>query len=355
MTARRVISAVLAVGLCVFCAGEAQGTIVVNGWTLIDDSFGNDANGTFALTTVDTTWGATGTEPNDWANNFRWNAKGAGNDKATWTFLNLPNGTYQVAVSYGTPHAGNNRATDSPYSINGGPAVLVNQETVAAGIPTLFDGSNNIPFDTISTNTMVTGGTLSVVLTDAANEYVIADAVAIRMPTPLPPGTVIIDQNEPGFTVSGGTFVEQGAVGDAYDGDHAWNQSQSPADVGTYLFTGLAGGQYDVYATWRQNGQGNVGLADYLVSDGGGLATVNQFNGPANDLVLNTYNFEKLATATVADGNLQVDLNAAGNNFILADAVAIVPVTVIPEPMTMLAVGTALTGLGGYIRRRRRA
>ena len=111
--------------------------------------------------------------------------------------------------------------------------------------------------------------------------------------------------------------------------------------------------QYDVYATWRQNGQGNVGLANFLVSDGGGLATVNQFVGPAADLSLNGFNFEKLATTTVLDGNLQVDLNAAGNNFVLADAVAIVPGAVIPEPSAMAIWALGLLALARYGRRRR--
>ena len=127
---------------------------------------------------------------------------------------------------------------------------------------------------------------------------------------------------------------------------------------GTQNVTGLADGQYDVYATWRQNGQANVGLANFAISDGGGLATLNQFFGPAADLILGAYNFELLGTATVADGNLQVDLNAAGNNFILADAVAIVPVSAageVPEPCTMALAGLALAAVGGYARRRRQA
>ena len=176
-------SIIAAIAASVFALGSlddaCSSVVVVDGWTIIDNSFANDAAGTFVLSNPDSAWGTATVEPNDWNNEFRWNAAGAGNDTATWTFLGLPNGIYEVAVSYGTPHG--NRATDSPYTINGGSPILVNQETVAAGTPTLSDGVSNIPFDTISTNASVTTGTLTVVLSDDANEFVIADSVAVRL------------------------------------------------------------------------------------------------------------------------------------------------------------------------------
>ncbi len=159
-------------------AVPAHGTVVVGDWTIVDNSFGDDAGGTFSLVG---TWGGGMGEPNQGggAGNGLYNAAGNGGDSATWNFLNLPNGTYDVAVSYATPHS--NRATNSPYSINGGTPFTVNQETVAAGTPTLNDGSADIPFDLLTTTALVDSGTLSVVLTDNANEFVIADAVAIRL------------------------------------------------------------------------------------------------------------------------------------------------------------------------------
>src|SRR5689334_6724887 len=50
---------------------------------------------------------------------------GTGNDAAAWAFAGLAPGAYRVSVTW-SPHA--NRATNAPYSVNGGAPVLVNQQ-----------------------------------------------------------------------------------------------------------------------------------------------------------------------------------------------------------------------------------
>jgi len=154
----------------------------VDGWTVIDNSFVNDASGTY---TESKGWTNTGDfDKNDWLRNSRYDANTAATGEfAEWKFLNLPNGLYEVAVSYATPNP--NRSSAAPYTVVGKGTFFVNQETVAAGTPKLNDGTNDIPFDTITTNVQVTNGTLTVKLNDVANDgkvdYVIADAVAIRL------------------------------------------------------------------------------------------------------------------------------------------------------------------------------
>lgn len=119
-----------------------------------------------------------------------------GSDSATYTFKGLANGIYAVGVSYSI---GGNRATDAPYSIDGGTPILVNQR-IQANDMQLFQNSNasiNHFFELISTTALVTDGDLQVVLGDSTSGFAIADAVAIRFlsaaANPVPePNTVIL-------------------------------------------------------------------------------------------------------------------------------------------------------------------
>lgn len=99
---------------------------------------------------------------------------------ATWTFSSLVNGT--VWDVYATWVQQGNRATDAPYTVNG-ITVDINQELAPAANLVLSDtdsaGTANFNFQKIGTAT-VTAGTIAISLTDDANEWVIADAVAIQ-------------------------------------------------------------------------------------------------------------------------------------------------------------------------------
>jgi len=196
---------------------------------------------------------------------------------------------------------------------------------------------------------------------DANGQTTYDDFSLTASAAPPQPDIIVIDDNMAGWSVSAGGFTNQVGVGDAFNSTHSWNQSQSPADVATYSFAGLLDGVYDVFATWRQNGQGNVGSAVYTISDGGGTVTVNQHTsagGPAGDLILQDtdgsgmlgFRFQRLARLMVSDNTLQVDMNALGNNFILSDAVAI---RLVPEPSALL-IWSLLAGLGIGVGWRRR-
>ena len=174
--ATRLAALLVAIGFLLVAGVAPAGVLEVDGWMVNDNSYGNDAAGTYVEVAVDCTWGGANAEPYDWLNNFRWNAAGTGNDTATWSFLGLPNVPYDVAVSYSTQ---GNRATDAPYSVNGAAPVDVNQEDGCQRRPRAQRRHEQYPFEMIAEDVQVTGNTLSVVLTDDANEYVIADAVAI--------------------------------------------------------------------------------------------------------------------------------------------------------------------------------
>ncbi|MCP5537870.1 MAG: PEP-CTERM sorting domain-containing protein [Akkermansiaceae bacterium] len=162
----------------------ASATTVISGWTVIDDSYTDDASGTFAITSAGATTQTTPTQA--FADTQKFSATAAVDWTATWTFLGLTNGTYEVAGAwYGTT----NRTKTAPFKVQGGSTIVVNQElspghpSLPAG-PTLSDGTENVVFSMLTATAVVTDGTLTVVLNDVDNtsgsEYVLADAIAIR-------------------------------------------------------------------------------------------------------------------------------------------------------------------------------
>jgi len=107
--------------------------------------------------------------------NFKYHAGGGnGSNSATWTFTGLPPGQYQVSATWSAFSIG---ATNAPYIITGDaalPAVRVNQ----VNPPTANVVVGGVNFQNLATVT-ITGTTITVRLTDDANNYVFADAVRI--------------------------------------------------------------------------------------------------------------------------------------------------------------------------------
>ncbi len=136
-------------------------------------------------------------------------AAGDGSQTATWT-PNVPSTeSYQVLVSW-TTHS--NRATNAPYTVNhagGSNAFTVNQEQLADQVTAggLGEWSGWYALGTFTFNAGTSG---TVVLTNAADEYVIADAVRLVSVIPSSSdvsgmkwkdtnGDGIKDANEPGL------------------------------------------------------------------------------------------------------------------------------------------------------------
>ena len=123
------------------------------------------------------------TNTNGFAGDQHWSAAGSGVDQATWTLSNVPVGRYQVSATW-TPYS--NRATDAPFTLLDGSTerntVLVNQEPAPAA-DIVIDDAN---FQHLGNPVMISSGTITVRLTDAANETVMADAVHIQLLPPSP-------------------------------------------------------------------------------------------------------------------------------------------------------------------------
>ena len=109
-------------------------------------------------------------------NDIAYAAAGSGGGVATWTFNGLATGTYRVSATWNIL---SNRATNSPFTVyNGGTSlgtILVNQELTPA------DRTDaGVGWKDLGSSFVITGSTLVVKLTDAANEYVIADGIRIQ-------------------------------------------------------------------------------------------------------------------------------------------------------------------------------
>jgi hypothetical protein len=99
---------------------------------------------------------------------------GAGDAVARWVF-DVPAGLYDVYATW-TENA--NRATDAPYAIEGVLAepVRLNQELA----PDDFLTQDAVPWESLGGPFRLAGGTLTISLSNSADEYVIADAVLVR-------------------------------------------------------------------------------------------------------------------------------------------------------------------------------
>jgi len=114
--------------------------------------------------------------------NFTFAPSGAGNETATWTFTGLAPGDYQIAITW--HDRGIYRATNARYEVLDGATSLafgdVNQQTAPTGGP-VVDGE---PFEVVFASVNITTGTLVVELSDAADDYIIADAVRVELVVP---------------------------------------------------------------------------------------------------------------------------------------------------------------------------
>ena len=147
---------------------------------------------------------------------------------------------------------------------------------------------------------------------------------------------------------------------DSWNGDRRWGDD-GDATSAVYEFTGLTNGTYNVYSSWRNVPQANLGLAHYAVSDGGPTIDLDQTVGAAalSALVLNDgtndIDFARLGSVVVADGDLTVTVDdtatgAGSGQFIFSDAIAI---GLVPEPSGYVLAMFGLLGIR-YLNRRRR-
>ncbi len=246
---------------------------------------------------------------------------------AKWTF-NVTPGPYRVSASW---FAHSNRASDAPYTILNGNTVLgtvrVNQKQAAndvndAGTNWEYLGG---PYD-------ITSNTLVVTLSDAANGYVIADAVRIE-PVVVSP-IQIIDNGNTGFSKVGNWLYSSGQ---GYGGDVHYSAKGTGTDVARWTFA-VTPGRYRVSASWFAHAN-RASDAPYRIFNGTNLLGTVRINQKvaANDFSDAGASWEDLGGPYDITGNtLVVELSDAANGYVIADAVRIerqdTPPQVLPFP-----------------------
>ena len=126
----------------------------------------------------------------------------------------------------------------------------------------------------------------------AGDDYLVIDASS--------DGSANDNYSEPG-TFGGGDAGQA----DSWDGDRRWG-NDGAATTAAWSFTGVPDGTYDIYASWRNDAQGNVSTAHYTGSDSFVDVDLDQSGGAAAQagIVLNDgnqdINFASLGKVTIA-------------------------------------------------------
>jgi RHS repeat-associated protein len=217
------------------------------------------------------TWPASTSVSGYLGTNYQVHTAGTGTNTFTWTATIPASGSYEVYARW-TSHP--NRATNAKYVVNhagGADTVTVNQEQNTATWVLLGTYSFN-------------AGSASVVLSDNANEYVVADAVKFQ-----PPGAA--------------------------------------PSTATWAINVPSAGSYNVYARWTAH-PNRATDAKYVVTHAGGsnTVTVNQEAASGTWNLLGTYSFNA--------GNTTVTLNDQANGYVIADAVMLLPPGSAPNTAT---------------------
>jgi type II secretory pathway pseudopilin PulG len=152
-----------------------------------------------------------------------------------------------------------------------------------------------------------------------------AASIATEDPGTPSPVVTLIDDGDPGYSDTGGSWI-QWSSGDPFQGDYRENELGAGSDKASWEFAGLEAGWYEVLVTWGRDGWATD--APYTVLDGETpLATVrvNQSNDPSG-AVFEGSPWESLGVFSIAGGALRVDLSDDADEWVVADAVRIVPI-----------------------------
>ncbi|MBI1335499.1 MAG: choice-of-anchor D domain-containing protein [Phycisphaera sp.] len=253
---------------------------------------------------------------------------GKGANVASWTFTAVQSGSYRISATW---RGDINRATNAPFQIYDGnkllATVVVNQEQSPASLL-----ENGRSWGDLLSAVDITSGTLTIKLSDNANEYVDADAIRIERlgdtgtPPPPPPTATVyyVDDRDAGWQSTGyWGFTNESAY---YGSDHSYSKDGKGANVASWTLTGLQPGSYRVSATWR--GDWNRATdTPFAVYDGSNLLTnvrVNQELNP-NSLVDKGLNWGDLGGGVfdVTSGTLTVRISDDANEYVDADAIRV--------------------------------
>ncbi|MCA9206452.1 MAG: hypothetical protein KDA59_25540, partial [Planctomycetales bacterium] len=262
---------------------------------------------------------------------------GTGANSATWTFNNLPAGTYLVS---GTWVKRGDRATNTLFEGFDGAADASSDASVRVSQrhdPSRYNFGPNEWQHLFLLN--VTGNTATIRVSDLdANGTIAADAVRLE-PVSIQAGNVI-DNGLSGEYAAGGYTLNASGDPDTVRvtgtihglfGDADRIPSDFVGTAATWTYNGLADGRYLVSATWTPSSENSMN-AQYTVNGGGAptVVDVDQELGP-HSFQEEDITWQNLTYVDVTGGTLTVELsnNSAGsgsnNRYIVADAIRISP------------------------------
>ena len=114
---------------------------------------------------------------------YHYHASGTGVNTVEWEFTDLTPGVYNV---FATWYGGSNRATDAPFTADGG-AVVQSVDVSQQVAPDDYTTPDGTHWEQLFSGgvTVSANGTLVVELSDDANSYVVADAIMVQYVSPL--------------------------------------------------------------------------------------------------------------------------------------------------------------------------
>jgi hypothetical protein len=304
--------------LQVSLSDDANGFVIADGVRIerVTDQIVDDGDAGFAATPGFTSFPGQGHD-----NDVSFAAAGNGSETATWIVTDLVPGDYRVSITWS---AHPNRATNAPFQVYDDTTllgtVLVNQELA----PNHYSADGTLWFNLGGVH-KISSGTLRVVLSDNADEYVIADAMRVELLTSNPVRTVDDGPNR-GFDATSGFFS---FGGQGYQGDVTFAAAGTGSEQATFTFTSLPPGVYRISATWSIH-PNRATNAPFEVFDGTtsgaslGTHSINQELTPS-DFVEGGTAWEDLGSGafTISSGTITVRLTDLANEFVIADAIRI--------------------------------
>ncbi len=268
----------------------------------------------------DAAFGVTGTWSSNapgYGNDRRLSNPGNANATATYQFNNLAPGQYRIATTW---FSGASRGSNIPYAVSstvGGPVLqtfTVNQQVAPAGF-----SEGGVTFQNIGTVSTF-GNSLVVRITNTVTGGVNADAIRLeRIGNP----TAILDDGDTGFSTTG----TWSTATTGYGNDRLLAGTGNGTATANWSFTGLASGQYRVFATWNNPAANRTNAAPFVVSATAGgpsllSTTVNQQLAPVG-ITDGGSIFQSLGTVTIVGNTLVVRLSNSLGGLTTADAIRI--------------------------------
>ncbi len=146
------------------------------------------------------------------------------------------------------------------------------------------------------------------------------------------PDYFLVDDPQATYTGTWATYPEGFEGSEHFTSPASGGAGATPTATATYTFTNLPAGQYQVLATWSaaSNHATNTPYTYYDGTQLVGSTAVDQTVASIGVLEDLPNGFQPLATVTVSSGTLNVVISNNANGIVVADAIAIVPVGVIP-------------------------